>query len=43
MSKIDVTELLTDPDFVDTIVLINRTPTVNTKGENVLSENEILS
>jgi len=38
MAQIDVTELLHDPDFVDAIQLINRTPTVNARGENVISE-----
>jgi hypothetical protein len=38
MSQIDVTELLTDPDFVDKVQLISRTTEINTKGENILSE-----
>lgn len=38
MALIDVTELLADADFVDTLTLIHRTPTVNDFGENVVSE-----
>jgi hypothetical protein len=38
MSKIDVSELLSDPDFVDEIIQLKRAPIVNSKGENKLSE-----
>lgn len=38
MALIDVTDLLTDPDFVDPVCIINRTPTINSFGENVLVE-----
>lgn len=38
MSRIDVTEVLTDPDFVDKIQLITRVPSVNSLGENKLKE-----
>ncbi len=38
MAQIDVTDLLTDPDFVDKIQLIDRKPVVNTRGENLLTE-----
>ncbi len=38
MGRIDVTEILCDPDFVDAIQLITRVPTVNTRGENNLVE-----
>lgn len=41
MSQIDVTELLSDPDFVDDVTLINRATVVNTKGENVLTEDPV--
>lgn len=41
MALVDVSELLLDPDFVDTISLIHRTTTVNTKGENVLVETPV--
>lgn len=34
MARIDVSQLLNDPDFVDNIVLINRQPSVNVFGEN---------
>lgn len=43
MALVDVTELLHDPDFVDKISLITRTPTVNALGENVISEKSIES
>lgn len=43
MALVDVTELLTDPDFVDEIKLISRTATVNSRGENILSETTINS
>jgi hypothetical protein len=35
---IDVTELLHDPNFVEGIALVTRVPTVNSLGENILSE-----
>jgi hypothetical protein len=38
MALVDVTQLLTDPDFTDTVQLIRRTKTVNTYGEGVLTE-----
>ncbi len=38
MALIDVSELMIDVDFVDHVVIIHRTPTVNTLGENVLTE-----
>lgn len=38
MASIDITELLTDPDFVDRLTIINRASTVNDLGENVLTE-----
>lgn len=38
MGLIDVSELLTDPDFVSPITLVRRTPTVNDRGENILAE-----
>lgn len=38
MSRIDVSELLHDPDFVDNIELISRKPSVNQYGENSLQE-----
>lgn len=39
MAQIDVTELFTDPDFVDVMSVVDRRDQVNSKGENVLSEN----
>ena len=38
MGQIDVTELLGDPDFVDEVELITRTPFINSLGENELKE-----
>lgn len=38
MALIDVTELLTDPDFTDHITILSRTSSVNTHGENQLTE-----
>lgn len=37
MALIDVSDLLVDPDFVNTISLESRVPTVNSKGENTLA------
>lgn len=36
MANVDVADLLVDPDFVDAMSMINRTPTLNSLGENVL-------
>lgn len=41
MALVDVTELLVDPDFVDPVTIINRTPTVNDFGENTLVECQV--
>lgn len=38
MALIDVSELLTDPDFTNTVTLIRRASTVNTHGENTMVE-----
>lgn len=38
MAQIDVSDLMTDPDFVDPVQLISRTTQVNSRGENVLTE-----
>jgi len=38
MPQIDVTELLTDPDFVGEIIQITRQTRVNSLGENILTE-----
>lgn len=38
MAKIDVSEILCDPDFLDVVQLIKRASTVNQYGEHVLSE-----
>lgn len=43
MAQLDITELLSDPDFVDAISLITRTPTIDSKGENSLSESSLNS
>lgn len=38
MALIDVTDLLTDPDFTDPITIISRTSTVDAHGENQLAD-----
>lgn len=38
MGQINVAELLDDPDFVDPIVIIRRTPSVDDLGQNRLRE-----
>lgn len=38
MANIDVSELMSDPDFVDPLQIIYRTATVNHLGENVIEE-----
>lgn len=43
MAHIDVSDLLHDPDFVDKMVVITRTPVVNSKGENQLQETPVES
>lgn len=37
-TQVDVSDLMYDTDFVDGMALITRTPTVNTLGENVVTE-----
>jgi len=37
MAGIDITELLTDPDFCDQVQIVRRTKTVNNFGEGVLT------
>lgn len=38
MAQVDVTQLLTDPDFVDKMQVISRFPRVNSLGENLITE-----
>ena len=38
MAQIDVSDILLDPDFVDSIQLIHRTATISNKGANVVVE-----
>lgn len=38
MAQIDVTQLFGDPDFVDAMTVITRTPTVSSFGENIITE-----
>lgn len=38
MAQIDVSELVSDPDFTDAMQVISRVPTVNALGENTLVE-----
>lgn len=41
MSRIDVTDLLSDPDFVDDITQIKRVPSVNLQGRSKIGEVKI--
>ena len=38
MALVDVSELMLDPDFVQPLTLVRRTPTVDSYGENQLAE-----
>lgn len=38
MARIDVSDLLVDPDFIDRLILIKRASTINEYGEHVISE-----
>ena len=38
MAQLDVSELMTDPDFVDRIEIITRTAMVTSQGENTVQE-----
>lgn len=38
MAQVDVTQLLTDPDFVDQIQVVSRYPRVDSLGQNIISE-----
>lgn len=40
MALVDVSELLTDPDFTDRITLVRRLSMINVHGEMVLTESE---
>lgn len=41
MAQIDVSDLLSDPDFIDPVQLIRRVSAINAYGENVLTETTI--
>lgn len=41
MARLDVSELMNDPDFVHSFLIFRRTSTPNEFGENVLTEEEI--
>lgn len=43
MAQLDVSDLLLDPVFVDTLTLIHRTPTINSMGENTLVEASVVT
>lgn len=43
MARVDVSELLHDPDFVDKMTVITRTPFVNSKGENEIKDTPCVS
>lgn len=38
MALIDVSDLLTDPDFTDSVTLIRRASSINVYGEHVMAE-----
>jgi hypothetical protein len=41
MARIDVSELMNDPDFVNNFTVVRRVPTINTYGENTLAETQV--
>jgi len=41
MARIDVSELMVDPDFIMNFTIIRRVPTINTYGENSLTETPV--
>lgn len=43
MSRIDITDLLSDPDFVDEIQMVTRRPQINSFGENILTETVLVT
>lgn len=38
MADLDITELLSDPDFTDTVQLVRRASTIDGNGRNILTE-----
>jgi hypothetical protein len=40
MARIDVSELLTDPDFTNSVTLIRRASSINAYGEHVMVETQ---
>jgi hypothetical protein len=43
MALLGVTELMTDPDFVDKMQVITRIPSITSGGENILLESSIFT
>ena len=41
MARIDVSELMNDPDFISPFVIYRRTETINGRGENELTETTV--
>lgn len=41
MAQIDVTDILSDPEFMDPVILIHRKPIVDEFGENQLIETQV--
>lgn len=41
MARIDVSDILLDPDFTSSFIIVNRVPTINSYGENTIVETEI--
>lgn len=43
MAQIDVTDLMVDPDFVDTISIVSRVPTVDAYGQQTLADTTVVT
>ena len=43
MAQIDVSDLLSDPDFIDTMSLISRVPSISSYGEQTLADTTLVS
>jgi len=41
MALIDVSELMFDPDFVDSFTIVRRVPTINNYGENTVADTSV--
>lgn len=43
MAQVDVSELLSDPTFIDPITVVTRVPTINAFGENTLVDTPLVT